>query len=209
MPIMDISPCNFSLFLSTLTRILYLKKLYSLLWKNTNLNCLFFVSFAVILNSNDFDFLLSRGAPSGQINPRDSILERFDPISGRKSIVLAPLINKVEPISIAAAPSVSTILEADNSICESVKSNESLVSTDKSPTAQTNVVINEIGDNEQIAKLESIEKFEANIGGDGDNSQASSTTETYETASIGEPLKVIKKIWILSLSTNLCPFAMY
>lgn len=151
-----------------------------------------FSSFAVILNSNDFDFLLSRGAPSGQTNPRDSILERFDPILGRKSIIPAPLVNKVESISIVAAPSVSTILEVDNSTTESVNSNESLVSAEKSPVAQPNVAINEsVGDNKQIAKLESTEKLESNISGDGDNSLASSTTETYETASIGEPLKVI------------------
>ncbi|XP_055314286.1 uncharacterized protein LOC129575221 [Sitodiplosis mosellana] len=145
-----------------------------------------FQSPGLILNSNDFDFLLSRGAPSGEINPRDSILERFDPILGRKSIVPAPLINKAEPIS--AAPSISTILEVDYSITESVKSNESL-SSEKSPIANANAAVDDSGDNESIAKLESIEKLDTNIGGDGDNSQASSTTETYETASIGEPLK--------------------
>lgn len=145
-------------------------------------------SFAVILNPNDFDFLLSRGTPSGQVNPRDSILERFDPISGRKSIVYAPLGNKTEPI--AAFSSISTILEVDNSISESVKSNDSLV-LEKSPVAKANETVDESGDNKPIAKLESIEKVDTILGGDGDNSQASSTTETYETASIGEPLKVI------------------
>lgn len=107
---------------------------------------------------------------------------------GRKSIVHAPLVNKPEPI--AAFPSISTILEVDNSISESVKSNESLVS-EKSPVAKANETIDESGDNKLIVKLESIEKVDTNLGGDGDNSQASSTTETYETASIGEPLKVI------------------
>lgn len=151
------------------------------------------LSFTVILNSNDFDFLLSRGCNSGEKNPRDSILERFDPISGRKSIVLAPLINKIEPVSIAAAPSISTILEVD-SITEptTIGANESLVSLKQSPVKAANeATINELGDNKQIEKLDTNDQFDQSISGEGDHSQASSTTETYETASIGEPLKVI------------------
>lgn len=148
-------------------------------------------SFTVILNSNDFDFLLSRGNSSGQINPRDSILERFDPISGRKSIVPTPLIiNKTEPAPVTA--NISTILEVEsiNEISR-IDPDKSIEVVQQTPIINLNVTVNESGDNENLAKLESGENFEQINVGDGDNSQASSTTETYETASIGEPLKVI------------------
>lgn len=132
----------------------------------------FCVSFTVILNSTDFDFLLSKGASTpGQKNPRDSILERFDPILGRTS-VLYPQPSKVE----SSVPLVSTILES--SITESTSSDgqEQLLSIDESFNQSKN---------------NSVElKLDQNNSGDGDHSQASSTTETYETASIGESLKV-------------------
>lgn len=160
--------------------------------------CFFLV--AVILNPNDFDFLLSRGCNSGQINPRDSILERFDPISGRKSIIPASLTNRSEPASIAVSPTVSTILEVD-SVSESspVRGSDLLISISKTPTIQLSASINDRGDNKPIVKLDSSDKTEHSISGEGDNSLASSTTETYETASIGEPLKVIKFVAAFSL----------
>ncbi|XP_031639395.1 uncharacterized protein LOC116351438 isoform X2 [Contarinia nasturtii] len=142
-----------------------------------------FQTAGLILNSNDFDFLLSRGCNSGPNNPRDSILERFDPILGRKSIAPSFAICKTEPVSLIVAPSVSTICEVDSV-------NETLVSEIQSPDVKPNETLNETSNNEQVAKLESIEKLDtSNTGGDEDNSEASSTTETYETASFGEQLK--------------------
>lgn len=181
--------------------------------------------FAVILNPNDFDFLLSRGNSSGQINPRDSILERFDPISGRKSVAPSVLINRLEPsvaaetttattthaaAAEAATPivtshSISTIREVDSFLESSPSSNradDQLISIKQSPV--TNQCASTIAERKNSSsksantianKLASAEKTELSnsvsiISGDGDNSQASSTTETYETASVGEPLKV-------------------
>lgn len=185
---MTILPCNFS-------QPRFMQKKYcdcniSCKTECSSILCFSFIV-TVILNPNDFDFLLSRGCNSGQPNPRDSILERFDPISGRKSIVPAPLINRSEPTTIPAAASISTILEVD-SICESspVRANDQLISIQNSPALTSTV--DERGDNETTVKLELSEKTELSICGEGDNSQASSTTETYETASTGEPLKVIK-----------------
>lgn len=196
-----------------------------------NVISLFARFFAVILNPNDFDFLLSRGNSSGHINPRDSILERFDPILGRVSVVPSVLINRLEP-SVATTPptitttnaspaavavsaeaaapiitshSISTIKEVDSFLESSPVSNradDQLISIKQSPvTNQSAPTINERKNssssksaNTIVNKLASAEKTEhsnsLSIGGDGDYSQASSTTETYETASIGEPQKV-------------------
>lgn len=133
----------------------------------------FFLQFVlVILNSTDFDFLLSKGTPnSGQNNPRDSILERFDPILGRRSIINPPSV-KTDATTTKFEP---TILET--SIAESTSSdgNEPLLP---------------IQDTDKIVELNTSTKLDQNNSGDGDYSQASSTTETYETASIGDPLKV-------------------
>lgn len=133
----------------------------------------FFLRFVlVILNSTDFDFLLSKGAPSsGQNYPRDSILERFDPITGRKSITNLPSL-KLDATTTKLVP---TILET--SIAESTSSdgNEPLLP---------------IQDSDKIIDLNTSTTLDQNNSGDGDYSKASSTTETYETASIGDPLKV-------------------
>lgn len=142
---------------------------------NLNVNYFFF-SFrfvSVILNSTDFDFLLSKGAPnSGQNNPRDSILERFDPISGRKSFINLPSSLKSDATTTKLVP---TILET--SIAESTSSdgNEPLLP---------------IQDGEKIIDFNTSIKLDQNNSGDGDYSQASSITETYEIASIEDPLKV-------------------
>lgn len=246
---------------------------------------IFFLFSTVILNSNDFDFLLSKGSNSSELNPRDSILERFDPILGRKSIVPTPFFNKAEPVSIAAPSSISTIHEVDSFVEKSAKidarapidqpsikavnefgdsdqiekldaseksdqhyneselilepfnpildlkpaaptplinetkpvsiatalsistilevnssaesstlnDSESFNSIEQSPVKTANTV-NERGDNKQIEKLNTSDKYDQHISSEGDNSQASSATETYETASIGEPLKVITTI---------------
>lgn len=152
--------------------------------------CLCILSFIVILNPNDFDFLLSRGCNSDQKFARDSILERFDPIIGRRSIVPTPLIPKSEPVSIATPPSVNTILEVDTTIePATIESNESSNLPEESPVVTLNV--DECSDNEQITKPESTEELEPSNCGDGNISQASSETESYETASSDEQLEVI------------------
>lgn len=137
---------------------------------------------SVILNSTDFDFLLSKGASnSGQNIPRDSILERFDPISRRKSIINVPSLKS----DATATKLVPTILET--SIAESTSSDghEPLLPTQNS---------------DNIIDLNTSTKLDQNNSGDGDYSQASSTTETYETASIGDPLKVTFRS--LNFATN-------
>lgn len=177
------------------------------------LNCLFFSRLllfhvvAVILNPNDFDFLLSRGNSTGHINPRDSILERFDPILGRKSVAPSALINRLEPSpetttppTATNVPNISTIREVDSYFESSSPkcANDQLISIKQSPaTSHPSASINEHNSgsgnsNNTTVKLASAEKTDLynSISGDGDNSLASSTTETYETASIGEPLKV-------------------
>lgn len=52
----------------------------------------------MILNPSDFDFLLSKGDPTNRHQPRDSLLERFDPLSARKSIAPQQLSKKIESI---------------------------------------------------------------------------------------------------------------
>lgn len=204
--------------------------------------------FAVILNPTDFDFLLSKGTGAQQINPRDSILERFDPILGRPSVVadFAP----------KALPVIATIPEADSSVNDSTAGeiDVSLVATEAKstpaaaskraevrpveavkptqaierirvepavaqpvqsspvqpqPSEVKSVAVKlagvqpvlsksfEIGPlagakvDESAVKLDSSDILDRNrLGDSGEHSQASSTTETYETASTGEPFKV-------------------
>lgn len=175
--------------------------------------CCCYFSIAVILNPNDFDFLLSKGTGSQQINPRDSILERFDPISGRKSIVLPSSSVKGD---LLPTPTISTIPEAECSTTDSTinESDASLIITDvksslfdipfnsNSSSNNKKVEIKRSPFDEQIVKLDSSDTFDTSQLGDGDHSQASSTTETYETASSGEPYKVSEScvcvllIWI-------------
>lgn len=152
-----------------------------------------FFSFAVILNPNDFDFLLSRGCNNGQVNPRDSILERFDPISGRKSVIPSSVVINRPDVATVSQP-CSTIFEIDSvNETSEVCASETLISLKQSPIIKSSASsINERGDNESIVKLESSDKTENSIGVDGDHSLASSTTETYDTASTGEPIKVIQ-----------------
>lgn len=197
------------------------------------------ICFTVILNPTDFDFLLSKGRGSQQINPRDSILERFDPILGRPSVV-ADFAPKAVP------PVISTIPEVDSSVSDSTAGeiDVSLVATEviSSPVLSTKPVDRspvevkpieavkpielepEVAQpiqskpkhssevklakvqpaqskpievaalistkaNESVVKLDS--SLDRNqLGDSGEHSQASSTTETYETASTGEPFKV-------------------
>lgn len=49
--------------------------------------CFSFHHFSVILNPSDFDFLLSKGESTPRNQSRDSILERFDPLVGRPSVI--------------------------------------------------------------------------------------------------------------------------
>lgn len=144
--------------------------------------------FSVILNPTDFDFLLSKGTSGQQVNPRDSILERFDPISGRKSIH-APS-NPVKTDSVPT-PLIASIPEADNSAIDSTNGDvdTSLVNIEVKTNLIDSQFINTTFD-DPIVKLDSSDTIDLNQLVDGDNSQASSTTETYETASSGEPPKV-------------------
>lgn len=142
------------------------------------------------MNPNDFDFLLSKGNAPGHLLPRNSILERFDPISGRKSV--SPQVVKTDIYTVAANPSVSTIFEVD-SIIESPSASDqpSIISLSDTPVKKANASIETRRICDKTVKLDSSEQIDLSNGGDGDHSLTSSTTETYETASIGEPLKVI------------------
>lgn len=112
---------------------------------------------AVILNQSDFDFLLTKGDPSNRHQPRDSILERFDPLSDRKSIAPQHLLRKID--SIAEVDSFS------KSICSGDSAEGELIENSKS---------------ECLIKLDSSEKVEIEINSD------SSVSESYVTASIGD-----------------------
>lgn len=143
------------------------------------------------MNPTDFDFLLTKGTQNTSKNqPRDSILERFDPISGRKSIIPPTVCQKADPI-VSVQPNVSTILE----VSVETSGRDSLLSIQSSHVDgvdlnKTNVVEAIVQNQDKIVDLETSIKLDQSNSGDGDHSQASSTTETYETASIGEPLKV-------------------
>lgn len=140
------------------------------------------------MNPTDFDFLLSKGTSGQQINPRDSILERFDPISGRISTALP-----TNPVKADLLPAtlIPTIQEADNSAIDSTNGDvdASLVNLEVKTNLIDTQFISTTFD-EPIVKLDSSDTIDLNQLADGDNSQASSTTETYETASSGEPTKV-------------------
>lgn len=111
----------------------------------------------MILNPSDFDFLLSKGDPSNRHQPRDSILERFDPLSSRKSI--APQPQK----KIAA-------IEESHSFSES-----SFDVTHEAQSSDTNIA-------ECLVKLDSSDKADTEL-----HSEPSSVSESYVTASLGEP----------------------
>lgn len=162
------------------------------------------------MNSNDFDFLLTKGNSPGNYLCRDSILEKFDPITGRKSIITAPLPSSSKSASstndsLQSIPNTSlftTIEEADCSITEATNASgfADLISVPQpSKPLNTTVVVATPKHVEPIARLDTTQilTLDSHNSSGGDNSQASSTTETYETASIGgaEPLKVINFIF--------------
>lgn len=114
------------------------------------------------------------------MNPRDSILEKFDPILGRKSVIHAPLPQHTKQES--SAPLVSTILEisgSESSLSEGLDSTLSQTEFNQSAN-KSNIIVN----------LSTSPKLDQSNNVDGDHSQASSTTETFESASSGEPTKV-------------------
>lgn len=133
-----------------------------------------FVFVPVILNPNDFDYLLTRGDSQHRNYCRDSILERFDPLRGssptRKSVIQSPNL----PATVSA---LSAIAEngADSVNC----SYESPVT---SKQLKTNL-------NTAVSTLTKLDSCDANSN--EDYSQASSLTETFKTASSGDNVKVV------------------
>lgn len=108
--------------------------------------------------------MLSRGDPTNRHLPRDSLLERFDPLSARKSIAPQQLSKKISPIV------------ENNSISEELISglNE----------------INSIEENNQcLIKLDSTEKTDIvqQQSQQQLRSESPSISESYVTASLGDP----------------------
>lgn len=147
--------------------------------------CLFHL-FSVILNPSDFDFLLSKGDSIANNYARDSILERFDPLSSRKSVI------QVQPV----ATKFSIIKESDcNITTESTQFNESEVTSShhNSTLNQGNTI--DANKTVSIGKLDSRETFTNSCGGE---SQTSSSSETYVTASLDEPkLKTVSFCFVV------------
>lgn len=109
----------------------------------------------MILNPSDFDFLLSKGDPSNRHQPRDSILERFDPLSSRKSI---------------APPKKIVAIEESHSFSES-----SFDVPHEAQSSDSNIA-------ECLVKLDSSNKSDTEL-----HSESSSVSESYVTASLGDP----------------------
>lgn len=132
------------------------------------------VSFAVILNPSDFEFLLSKGETPKRNVSRDSILERFDPLSARKSIIHSiPTATRLPHTREENSPQTqhSAVINANHRPDERA-SFEAVVST--APTDAT------------IVKLDSPEPSIENSRATSE-SPTSSSSDTYVTASLDKP----------------------
>lgn len=114
-------------------------------WNFVNEPCginliLLFVHLTVVLNSNDFDFLQSRGANSVDLEDdrRSSLLLRFDPLAGRATQTqqLTPTVEIVE----ATVGSEKSFRDIDPAVCDnSLKENNSDAQhSPKTPSHATN-----------------------------------------------------------------------
>lgn len=121
----------------------------------------------MILNPDDFDFLLSKGSASNKNINRDSILERFDPLS-RKSIYQPS--SKQPPI--VEVQTNSSSIEEETTVAPLAQVNESLAPI----VRQTNIT------SSNFIELDSPKTAVKST--DELNSNSSSLSETYVTAPI-------------------------
>lgn len=131
----------------------------------------------MILNSSDFDFLLSKGDSSGNsVKCRDSLLERFDPLSGPRASILPP-----PPPQIANAAKHFSIIEESDSL------NDSSVVVNEAPIAQPDIADDQPVEAivaPEIAKLDSNTSSLGHFDDDSLATSTSSSSETYATAPI-------------------------
>lgn len=121
-----------------------------------------FATSGIILNPSDFDYLLSRGDSSGSLNSRNSILERFDPLS-RQSILPVPVSSTANAVQKRFA-----IIEEN----ETLNGDQTLISAGDSihvPKSTDNIKLDS-----QSSSLENC----------SDSHTTSSSSETYATAPI-------------------------
>lgn len=146
----------------------------------------------MILNPSDFDFLLSKGEPSSALNNcRDSILERFDPLSGRVSVLPTLPVSTVAAISTAG--NYKPIAATQFSIIEEQESaNETLTGTlnDTLICKRQSIDIHQLNGTKTLnAKLDSKSSSLDHLDDDSqyttiETSSSTETSETYATAPI-------------------------
>lgn len=140
----------------------------------------------MILNPSDFDFLLTKGDSTKNNYNRDSILEKFDPLTGSRTSLLP---NQLP------APKFQPILERSST--ESFDSStETVEQKSEAPITNTTAGTTEpdlVNNSKVNVTLDSPKKLDISCG---DESRSSSASESYVTASIGEPLKKVIKLFI-------------
>lgn len=137
----------------------------------------------MILNPSDFDYLLSRGDSSGSTNSRDSILERFDPLS-RQSILPSTILSAGNAVQkrFAAIEEQNSSNDTDTSVVD-----QPLISTRVSPINAA------VAKNKKNIKLDS---QSSSLDNCSDSQTTSSSSETYATAPI-EPSPVSEmEMWL-------------
>lgn len=160
----------------------------------------------MILNPSDFDFLLSKGDSTNNNYNRDSILERFDPLTGsRPSVIPNSLpVTKFSPIqerdstdSLGETKQVGAVeLKLEAPLLQLTTAEPEATTLNNSRTSILNisnenkaVVPESLNEIESAVKLDSDKKLDNSCG---DESHSSSASESYVTASIGDPLKKVK-----------------
>lgn len=160
----------------------------------------------MILNPSDFDFLLSKGDSTNNNYSRDSILERFDPLTGSRPSVLPNSlpVAKFSPIqerdsidSLGETKEVEAVKQTLDAALLNITAEEpqatvlnnsktSILNSSNENKALESESLNEI---QSVVKLDSDRKLDNSCG---DESRSSSASESFVTASIGDPLKKVK-----------------
>lgn len=127
----------------------------------------------MILNSSDFEFLLSKGETPKRNVCRDSILERFDPLSSRKSVIH----------SIPSGPRLPQTREDFSPQSQPQHPPAAVVNQQPQLISAIEVDVPPTPTNATIVKLDSPElSFEKTFAASG--SSASSSSDSYVTASL-------------------------
>ncbi|XP_037040800.1 transforming acidic coiled-coil-containing protein 3-like isoform X2 [Bradysia coprophila] len=100
----------------------------------------------MVLNSNDFDFLQSRGANSvdPENDPRSSLLLRFDPLTNRRSLLSKPPAPIDEGTDTTSAGSSKHTISCDNPSSNELPSNGFLVQVADAMESDSNSCMNNV-----------------------------------------------------------------